>query len=617
MREQHPARAVMVQYRAMARKHSFVLAPLLLPIVLGFLTQIYAQEKPPQEVLTNDAIVRMVQAHLGVDVIVEQIRNSPGNYSLNSSSLIILKQQGVPDAVISAMQATKRGEVQSAPTKAPSGGVREAESNAVKVTSSGWHVDNPADPLTGKRHVEGFMLQPIDGSQQKGKLGVTATCEVDMLKFQIAFISDPPGVGLKRNVTGGFGHTKPWVEMRVKIDDQQPVVVTSEEDFRNYASVFFLGGAYGPNRFLAFRSAGTIAKAIQAHSILVELTTENGAKELLKINPQEPSFKEFTSTCPWGAAKEKQVTETLPPAEDGFKSLVALPWSDRGYKGTVDGFAAALRGFVSRAASVGGLAPRDYESEIAHIDKAVRKCAEIIPSLDAPLSRGSEYQFCDGKLHTVQQEGVHDPTKERRLGFLVRPRDGKALVVDVYFEQKAGDPQDTRSVLVSGYNRGIYYQQYAIMDAIIDPPPPTDGFLGLSAIPTAKRSYEGNVSTFLAQIPSYVNQAMAASGLTSRDFRKEIDYVVAEVRTCARYPGGRAFNDPQYARCNGTNHNVPGQETSGAGKQRGFFLSVSKPEGSGGWYYVNVKLAFAPLNSDTENWTIDRYTIVDAHVRIR
>src|ERR1039458_4555188 len=77
MREQHPARAVMVQYRAMARKHSFVLAPLLLPIVLGFLTQIYAQEKPPQEVLTNDAIVRMVQAHLGVDVIVEQIRNSP------------------------------------------------------------------------------------------------------------------------------------------------------------------------------------------------------------------------------------------------------------------------------------------------------------------------------------------------------------------------------------------------------------------------------------------------------------------------------------------------------------------------------------------------------------
>jgi hypothetical protein len=46
--------------------------------------------------------------HLGAGVIVDQIRNSAGNYSLNSGSLIELKRQGVPDEVISAMQGKQK-----------------------------------------------------------------------------------------------------------------------------------------------------------------------------------------------------------------------------------------------------------------------------------------------------------------------------------------------------------------------------------------------------------------------------------------------------------------------------------------------------------------------------
>lgn len=58
-----------------------------------------------QQVLTNEDVIKMVQAHLGVDVILEQIRTSTCNFSLSTSGLIGLKEAGVPDQVIEAMQA--------------------------------------------------------------------------------------------------------------------------------------------------------------------------------------------------------------------------------------------------------------------------------------------------------------------------------------------------------------------------------------------------------------------------------------------------------------------------------------------------------------------------------
>ena len=58
-----------------------------------------------QETLTNADVVKMVQAHLSADVIVQQIESNPGHYLLTTNSLIRLKQAGVPDKVIAAMQA--------------------------------------------------------------------------------------------------------------------------------------------------------------------------------------------------------------------------------------------------------------------------------------------------------------------------------------------------------------------------------------------------------------------------------------------------------------------------------------------------------------------------------
>jgi len=55
------------------------------------------------EVLTNDAIVSMVKAGLGEELILNKIKMSPGQYDLTTNALIKLKTDGVSDRIIQAM----------------------------------------------------------------------------------------------------------------------------------------------------------------------------------------------------------------------------------------------------------------------------------------------------------------------------------------------------------------------------------------------------------------------------------------------------------------------------------------------------------------------------------
>ena len=57
----------------------------------------------------NDAIVRMVKAGLAEDLILQTVRTQLGHYDLSADGLIALHQAGVPDAVISVMQAKTSG----------------------------------------------------------------------------------------------------------------------------------------------------------------------------------------------------------------------------------------------------------------------------------------------------------------------------------------------------------------------------------------------------------------------------------------------------------------------------------------------------------------------------
>jgi hypothetical protein len=56
-----------------------------------------------QEVLNNDAVVKMVKAGLGESLIVSMVQNQPGKYSLTPEDLVNLKQQGVSEKILTAM----------------------------------------------------------------------------------------------------------------------------------------------------------------------------------------------------------------------------------------------------------------------------------------------------------------------------------------------------------------------------------------------------------------------------------------------------------------------------------------------------------------------------------
>lgn len=55
--------------------------------------------------LNNDSIVKLAEAGLSDDIIIQTIHTQPGNYSLGANDLIQLKQDGVSEKVIAAMIA--------------------------------------------------------------------------------------------------------------------------------------------------------------------------------------------------------------------------------------------------------------------------------------------------------------------------------------------------------------------------------------------------------------------------------------------------------------------------------------------------------------------------------
>jgi tetratricopeptide (TPR) repeat protein len=91
-----------------------------------------APSAPAAEVLTNDAIVTMVKAGLGEDLIVNKIKISQGQYDLSTAALLRLKTDGVSEPIIKAMlEASAKPE--SLGTKSvqavapPPAGAREAQ----------------------------------------------------------------------------------------------------------------------------------------------------------------------------------------------------------------------------------------------------------------------------------------------------------------------------------------------------------------------------------------------------------------------------------------------------------------------------------------------------------
>ena len=365
--------------RESASPRSYALTTLVLSLGLGILacSAILAQNSSSDETLTNADVVKMVRAHLSPDIVVQQIRGNSGNYSLGTNDLIKLKQLGVPDRVIAAMQAKKSGSAshsgEGATATAP---VSQRTINDVNRRGS-WRVEIHEDPMSGKKNWDARETFPIEYNSRRGEAQITASCDARSVSFQAGhFLSFDivyesqfeKNLGFKQNqpdptvVTGpatvyqgtifgpgAVGPSKsevhygtPYVHFDARIDDYRMSSASSSQR---------------PNELELRFSASELERAYGAQFIRAELPLSNGDRPIVEITPQDSSFREFAAKCPGSGVYSATYT--------------------------ADQLATALPGILHKAAVGHGLDSHAYDKEIDYIVSAVKTCATITPAMAA------------------------------------------------------------------------------------------------------------------------------------------------------------------------------------------------------------------------------------------
>jgi hypothetical protein len=112
---------------------------------------VIAQQPANPQALTNDDIVKMVDAHMDAVKVVQMINTQPGNYSLSAENVDQLKQQGVPDNVVAAMRA-KAASATPATANSP-----DAHASTQTAPSS----EPPCPAKEGAYYLEGSAWKPM------------------------------------------------------------------------------------------------------------------------------------------------------------------------------------------------------------------------------------------------------------------------------------------------------------------------------------------------------------------------------------------------------------------------------------------------------------------------
>lgn len=326
------------------------------PVVVLCLTilasggQLRAQDPNGQETLTNADIIKMVQAHLSTDVIVNQIESNPGNYVLTANGLIRLKQAGVPDKVLAAMQAKRAGSGEKPEAAESPRSGKAATPKPGAPNPYNWDVKDVLDKMTDQHHVEGYLYQhPTPGTAEE--MQVKATCDATGMHWLMVYMSGTtPEAGYRRNFPDGGGGgglvfggipgvvtglvnvfanasrpTGPWVNLQLKIDNHAEVGAISVSDYTNFANLTFASrnppGSGDPEMDQALRVLGpaqnrpaaTIDEIASARKVLVALPREDGSEIYLEIRPQDPSFRDLVARCYSGSPSEREA-DRVPPA---------------------------------------------------------------------------------------------------------------------------------------------------------------------------------------------------------------------------------------------------------------------------------------------------------------
>lgn len=180
-----------------------------------------------QEVLNNDAIVRMVKAGLGEGVVVSMVQSQPGRYSLTTDDLVSLKKQNVPDKVIAAM-VTKNA-APAAPTSTPAasaatdGDLPQGMDIGVYYKKAGhweemlpevvnWKTGGVMKSVASAGVVKGDINGHIPGGSSRNSLGspvevvIYAPEGVAITEYQLLHLRTKSDSREFRTVTGGVMH---------------------------------------------------------------------------------------------------------------------------------------------------------------------------------------------------------------------------------------------------------------------------------------------------------------------------------------------------------------------------------------------------------------------------
>jgi len=245
-----------------------------------------------QQALNNDAIVKMVKAGLGEDLIVSTIRTQPGNYDVDPDHLIALKSAGVSEKVLNAMVEKKSA------TAAPSGAASDPPTPSA----------NPNDP--NAPHDPGIYMYTSQNSG--GKLTLLEPTVYTQGKSGGVFASA---------MTYGIAKVK-WkavvrdAHANTRTSDPSAVFYFYFEEKNAGLSQFSFGGTSTPNEFtlLRFDVKATSRETVvmQANAFGSSEGTDDKANVPFTHVKIRPGVYKVTPSSP------------LKPGEYGFLSAMAM-----------------------------------------------------------------------------------------------------------------------------------------------------------------------------------------------------------------------------------------------------------------------------------------------------
>ena len=175
----------------------------LLPFVFQSVTMTRAGQEAGTANLTNDDVIKMVQAKLPEGVIVAKIKSSPCRFDTSTDALIKLKQAGISDAVMQAMtEAGAPPRVANSPGATPMGPPPQSSSKVfVAGTGNPDRLPDVLDGLTGCLADKGVTVNPLGAAPMSRGVALEEMKQKGGSRLVFTSLDFAPGVNMRAHLT--------------------------------------------------------------------------------------------------------------------------------------------------------------------------------------------------------------------------------------------------------------------------------------------------------------------------------------------------------------------------------------------------------------------------------